>query len=117
MFIIIIIIYFFRGEVTLKQLLNHFQKLKRSEREQNILLEQLRNYKLRNSPYNAPIKILSVVPHSTTCEKRQNLNITIIENMLKIHSYYLSNAERAKICWPKYFRRRIYKCKTKTLIG
>ncbi|CAJ0912113.1 7073_t:CDS:2 [Entrophospora sp. SA101] len=104
----------------------------RSEREQNILLEQLRNYKLRNSSYNSPfsfesgnvlnwwytceedhdylqefaIKLFSVVPHSATCErsfsildwyygkKRQNLNITTIENMLKIHSYHLSNTEK-----------------------
>ncbi|CAJ0894021.1 14186_t:CDS:1, partial [Entrophospora sp. SA101] len=66
----------------------------RSVREQNILLEQLRNYKLRNSSYNSPfsfesgnvlnwwytcekyhylqefaIKLFSVVPHSATCEK------------------------------------------------
>jgi len=113
-------------------MVNHFQKLKRSEREQNILLEQLRNYKLRNSSYNSPfsfesgnvlnwwytceedhdylqefaIKLFSVVPHSATCErsfsildwyygkKRQNLNITTIENMLKIHSYHLSNTEK-----------------------
>ncbi|CAJ0625655.1 12866_t:CDS:2 [Entrophospora sp. SA101] len=40
-------------------MVNHFQKLKRSEGEQNILLEQLRNYKLRNSSYNPPFSFES----------------------------------------------------------
>nr|CAG8562976.1 15040_t:CDS:2 [Entrophospora candida] len=58
---------------------NHFQKLKRSEREQNILLEQLRNYKLRNSSYNPPFsfesgnKELKYVGQNISDEELKNL--------------------------------------------
>lgn len=97
------------------------------------MLEQLREYKLNNYPYNAPfnlekgsainwwhtceseggydylqelaIKIFSIIPHSASCERsfstlgwyfcktRQRLNITTLEDMIKLHSYYTSHTK------------------------